>query len=279
MDIFKGWQTDPAVIALTVIAVVAYAAGIHRFGKRRGRPWPWRYTLAYAAGVATVYIALESPLDGAGDAYFAPHMAQHLLLTDVAAPCILLGAPLLLLLGALSPRAGRRVVTWLRSRPVHILLFPAVTWTVFVAALWGIHFTPFFEAALEHEGIHVTEHALYLATALLFWTPVVAIGPVPWMQGGLAYPLRMLYLMAAMGAEGLLGFCVFAARRVLYPWYAHAGLADQQAAGEIMWIGGTLVMFIAFMITGAEWAKAEICRGRALDVRSRFHRRLLSQDR
>jgi putative copper resistance protein D len=183
----------------------------------------------------------------------------------VTAPLLLLGAPLLLTLGAVSPAAGRRIVGALRSRVGLALTFPPVGWSAFILSLWILHFTGFFEAALDDERLHVLEHGIYLGTALLFWLPIVSIGPTPWARGPLSYPLRMLYLFIAMPAEGMLGFSINGARHVLYPHYAAAGLGDQQTAGEIMWIGGTLVMFVAFMIVGYEWAIHEERLGERLN--------------
>jgi cytochrome c oxidase assembly factor CtaG len=187
-------------------------------------------------------------------------MVQHLILTDVSAPLILLGAPVLLALGALPTRAARRLVSFLRSRVMHAIAFPACTWLLFIGALWTIHLSGLYEAALDDESLHVLEHIVFLGTALLFWLPVIVVGPVPWTSGPLAYPLRMLYVFAAMPAESLLGFVIYNSGHVLYPHYAASGLADQQAAGEIMWIGAGLVMFVAFMACGVEWMRDGVRR-------------------
>ena len=201
--------------------------------------------------------AVESPLDSAGDARFAPHMVQHLILTDVTAPCLLLGAPLLLILSVASNRTARRLARLLHGPLGRVLGFPPFTWSAFMLVLWGVHFTGFFEAALERESIHVLEHGVYLGAALLFWFPVISIGPTPWRGGALAYPLRMLYVLLAMPAEAILGFALAGSRKVLYSHYAAGGLTDQYQAGEIMWIGGSLAMFAAFMLVGFQWAMHE----------------------
>jgi hypothetical protein len=51
-------------------------------------------------------------------------------------------------------------------------------------------------------------------------------------------------LAVLLGAFACSAYAIAVARN-LYPNYAAAGLADQQTAGEIMWIGGTLGMFVA----------------------------------
>ena len=262
------WRFDPAIVLAVALAATAYATGAARYRRVRNRPWPRARTTWFVLALVCGTLAIESPLDAAGESRFVPHMVQHLVLTDLCAPFLLLGAPLLLALGTLPTRGARRLVWLSRSALGHVVTAPLFTWVAFVLALWLLHESTFFEAALEHESLHVLEHGLYLASALLFWFPIVAIGPTPWAGAPLAYPLRMLYLFVAMPAEGMLGFTLGSARHVLYPAYAQAGLADQQAAGEIMWVGGTLAMFVAFMIVGFEWARAEQKLGERFNARS-----------
>jgi cytochrome c oxidase assembly factor CtaG len=244
--------------AIAVLALALYAWGARSAARRRR--WPRLRSIAFTLGVVSIPLAIEGPLDAAADARFAPHMLQHLILTDVSAPLILLGAPLLLALTALPTRDARRLVSLLHSRLMHVVTFPAFTWLLFVGALWTVHLSGLYEAALENESVHVLEHIVFLGTALLFWLPVIVVGPVPWTSGPLAYPLRMIYVFAAMPAESLLGFVIYSAGHVLYPHYATSGLADQQAAGEIMWIGAGLVMFVAFMACGVEWMRDGVRR-------------------
>ncbi len=259
------WRFDPFVLVSSVATIVMYLAGVARYARVRLRAWPGHRSAFFIGGVVVALLAIESPLDAMGDAAFTPHMLQHLILTDCVAPLLLLGAPILLVLGAAPTAIARRIVALMRSRVARVVAFPATAWLLFMLSLWTLHFTPFYEAALEHEPIHILEHAMYLGTGVLFWLPVIAIGPVPWMDGPLAYPLRMLYLMTAMPAEGFLGFVLFGGRHVLYARYVTAGLADQQFAGELMWVGGSLAMFAAFMICGAEWARAERRLGERYD--------------
>ncbi len=264
--VLANWRFDPIVVITASVVLGAYLTGVARFRALRQRPWPRARTMWFLTALVAGVVAIESPLDAAGDVRFTPHMVQHLILTDVTAPLLLLGAPLLLVLSVARNRVARRIVAFLKSPIGHVLAFPVFTWSVFMLSLWLLHYSGFFEAALEYEPVHVLEHAIYLGTALLFWFPVIAIGPTPWSNGALAFPLRLLYLLVAMPAEGMLGFTLNSARHVLYPSYAAAGLADQQTAGEIMWIGGTLAMFVAFMLVGYEWAAHERRLGERLDT-------------
>jgi len=247
-------------MSLTLLCCIVagmYGFALLRYRHRIQRAWPiWR-TVCFLGGIVSGWLALASPLDAAGDERFTPHMLQHLILTDVTAPLLLVGGPLLLLLGALPQSQGKRVSTFLKSRFVHLVTSPICTWSVFILSLWIIHFSRFFEAALESEPLHLLEHAIFLTTAMLFWLPILPAGPMPYNMGSLTYPFRLLYLLIAMPAEAFLGLAIYSERSVLYRHYQAAGLGDQQAAGELMWIGSGLVMFVAFMGVAYEWARRE----------------------
>jgi putative membrane protein len=141
-----GWRFDLSVIAPAAVAMCAYAVAAQRFRVLHARRWPLDRTLWFAAGMLSLLAAVESPLDSAGDARFAPHMVQHLILTDVTAPRLLLGAPLLLILSVVSNRTARRLARLLRGPLGRVLGFPPFTWSAFMLVLWGVHFTGFFEA-------------------------------------------------------------------------------------------------------------------------------------
>jgi len=276
MSPFARWTFEPGVLACALVALGLYGTGIVRFARLRAKRWPLGRTGAWLAGVLVALLTLLSPLDALGDRAFAPHMVQHLLLTDVVAPLLLFGGPLPLLLGAVRPRAGRRTVAILRSPFVRAATSPPVAWLQFVGLLWAIHYSPLYDAALENNALHAWEHALFLGSALLFWLPVVPLGAPIETARGLAYPMRMLYVFLAMPAEGLLGFTIYTAQRVMYPHYAAAtnpfGLTaaeDQRYAGEWMWLGAMLLMFVALVFCVRAWAREEEAEGvrlnRALD--------------
>jgi len=263
-----AWRFDPVVIVACSAALALYATGVRRYRRMRGRPWSLVRSAWFVLAIVIGFATIESPLDAAGDRAFLPHMYQHLILTDLVAPLALLGGPILLVLGGARTDVARRIVAVLRSRSAHAVTFPGFTFGIFITTLWVLHFSPFFELALRFEWLHVLEHAIYLGTATLFWLPVIAVGPTPWSAGPLAYPLRMLYLIVAMPLEGFLGFAIFSEHHVMYSSYVAAGLGDQQAAGELMWIGGSLAMFVAFMIVGYEWSRAEQRLGERYNART-----------
>jgi putative copper resistance protein D len=183
-------------------------------------------------------------------------MIQHVLLSFVAAPLIVLSAPITLLLRAASPPTRRRsILPALHSRPVRILAFPVVAWILFAAVMWATHFSPLFDAALEDPLVHDLEHVLFLASALLFWWPALGLDPTPWRM---VPPVRALYVFLQMPQNTFLAVALLGAPAVLYAHYATLDrpwgpdpLLDQQVAAGIMWLVGD-VAFLAVVI-GLVW--------------------------
>ena len=225
-------------------------------GRRRVAPGPsWdRRDAAFLAGLATVLVALVSPVGTYAEALLSVHMVQHLLLVLVAAPLLVGSRPLDRLLG------GRRLP---RAPGAALVRHPLVAWLLFAATGWAVHFSPLFDLALRHAPVHGAEHALFLGSALLFWVPVVG-DPA----GRLSHPLRLLYLALAMPQNTFLALAISSAGSPLYEAYAEVArtwgptpLADQRQAGGIMWVAGDLTLLVAVLAVAGAWGGAEARRG------------------
>ena len=146
---------------------------------------------------------------------------------------------------------------------------PVVAWALFFGVLWGVHLTGFYDAALRNEGIHALEHVLLLATAVLFWMPIVRADPSP---SALSYPARILYLFVAMPAMAFLGLVLVSADEPLYGTYAQfegtaRAIADQQVAGGIMWAGTMVLIVPALAFVLLDWMRADEREARRADAR------------
>jgi len=250
-------------------AALGYLIADGRVRRAHGRVPRPRARLAFFAGLGVVVAALTGPIDAAVTTSFSIHMFQHLLLTMVAPPLLLLGAPITLALQAWPGTPRRWLLATLRSAPARLIGNPLVAWALFFVVLWGIHFTWIYEAALHNNGLHALEHIVLLVTALLFWMPIVRADPAP---SGLSYPARILYLFVAMPAMAFLGLTIVSSRQVLYPTYAHAdgvarALTDQRAAGAIMWAGTMVWIVPALGFVLLEWMRADEREAARVDAR------------
>jgi putative membrane protein len=208
-------------------------------------------------------VALISPLHAVGEQYFSVHMVQHLLLTLVAAPLLLLSSSMPVLLWAL-PRHDRATVGRLFGQPGPIrtglrwLTHPLVAWWLFVGTQWLWHLPAGYELALDNRWAHYLEHVSFFVTAILFWWPVIGSAPL---RSRLGYPTRLVYTFLAWLPNSLLGAGITLSHGVLYSHYIATAqlngndpLVDQQLAGLIMWVPGDvlfvsilLLLFVAYM--------------------------------
>jgi putative copper resistance protein D len=252
-----AWSFDPTVVAGVLAAGALYLRGLRRV-RRLDRKLANR-AACFLGGLAVLWVALQSPIDAYAEERLSVHMTQHLLLTMVAAPLLVLGAPVTLALRASTPRFRRRwLLPLLRGRAVRLLTAAPVSWAQFALVLWVSHFSPLYEAAVRSAGVHAFEHLVYIASAVLFWTPVAGVDPSP---RRLSHPARLLYLFLAMPQASFLGLAMWGSQQVLYPSYqaalGPAALDDQRLAGTIMGSAGMLVMVPALGLVLLDWLTRE----------------------
>lgn len=181
-------------------------------------------------------------------------MIQHLLITLVAAPLLILGLALYL-----SGAPQGLVARWLGALPLRMLLHPVVTWVVFAVVMWAAHLSPLYQAALESTPLHAAEHVLFLGAGLLFWAPVMGVRP-----GGatLGWPARIGYVIAALPQQSFLALVLYSSKTLLYPHYVTTDwpggpLADQRLGATIMWLGGDALLLVALVALIAAWMRHE----------------------
>lgn len=271
LDVLLAWSLEAHVLLPLLAAALIYrwAAGVVKRA-HPDNPVPRYRVAAWYLGLFVLLVALASPIATYDTTLFAVHMVQHLLLVMVAAPLLAIGAPITLLLRVCSPASRQRIwLPLLHSRPVRVLAFPVVSWSLFAAVMWASHFSSLFNAALDNDYIHLAEHALYLGSGLLFWWPVVGADPSPWRM---PHPARLAYLFLGMPQSSFLGLAIFSAPAPLYlhyetlvrPW-GPSPLVDQQWAGGIMWAGGDMCFLVAMFVALWVWLRDEERAGRLAD--------------
>jgi putative copper resistance protein D len=270
-SVLLAWSLDPVPLLGVAIAAAAYVWATRRVVATGRTPHPrWRVA-SFLAGLAAIVVALSSPIEAYEGVLFSVHMVQHMLLELVAAPLLLLGAPVTLALRVVSPPVRRSLLGILHSRVVALVTFPLVGWLLFAAVNWGWHFSTLYDQALENAALHYFQHATFLGAALLFWWPVVGADPGRWR---LPYPVRLFYLFLAMPQNSFLGVALMGASSVLYPHYLSnlrtwgpTALADQSVGGILMWVGGDIVFLIGMGAVVAAWVRHEDRRTARLDAR------------
>jgi putative membrane protein len=246
----QSWSSAAGVDVSLLVLGVIYARGWFHLRRVEPRVFSVPRLGAFVAGLASVWVALGSPLAEYDDALLTVHMIQHLLLMSVAPALFLLAAPALPLLHGMPQVLARNIVApVLRWRVVqavgNFLTRPAVAWLVAALTLMIWHVPQIFDLALRHEWLHKFEHASFLSAGLIFWWPVIQPWPSVARRPSWVIPL---YLFAAtLPCDALSGFLAFC-DRVVYTSYLSAprlagisALQDQQRAAALMW---TVVTFI-----------------------------------
>jgi putative copper resistance protein D len=267
-----AWSFQPIPLVGVLAGAIGYAWLVRRVTRRHPRnPVPAYRHWAWGGGLAAIVLALLSPIETYSGALLTVHMLQHLLLQFVAAPLLLLAAPVTLLLRAADQDTRRALLVVLHSRAVKVLTFPLLTWFLFAAVNWGWHLSDLYDYALEVDWVHYLQHAMLFGAALLFWFPVIGADPGPWR---LPYPARLFYLFLAMPQNSFLGVAIMNASHVLYPHYATLvrdwgpdPLADQQAAGTLMWVWGDLTFLLAMLLVIVAWVRQDELRNAREEAR------------
>src|SRR2546428_375315 len=245
-----NWNFEPSVVlGITFLAALYAASSLRR--RHPGEPAPTRAQVVYfMLALLGLVVALVSPLDDLADHYLlSMHMVQHLLLTLVIPPLLLLSTPAWMLRPLLSVPLAAPVLRRLTA--------PVSAYLLFNGVFAGWHAPALYELTLSNEAVHVLEHLMFMATAFLAWMPIVS--PLPELPR-LPYPAMVLYLFLQSVIPTVLGGLITFADGVLYPTYASAprvwgmsALEDQQWGGLIMWIPGAFVYLTALTVVWFVW--------------------------
>lgn len=257
-----SWSFDPQIWIGVAVAALLYTLGL-RYSLRAGLTTriPWWHCLCFAGGLATILIALESPIDTWSETYLWSHMLQHLLLVLLAAPLVLLGAPLWPIWRAIPLGARRGSLRWLMMHPRprrlglaigHLLGSPRFAWIAFVFVFDAWHVPAFYDLTLRNQTVHDLEHLLFLATALLFWAQVIPSHPL---KPRLNYGTQAMYTVSAGFVTTVPGIPLTFAVHPIYSYYATlprtpsmiSAVIDQSAAGGLMNIAAVIVFGSVFM--------------------------------
>jgi putative membrane protein len=208
--------------------------------------------VAFASGLAIMFASLNGPIHDLSDSYlFSAHMVQHLLLTMVVTPLLIVGTPAALLRPALAHPVITRIAKRITTGGAAFVLFNVV--------LIAWHLPPLYNLAMANHDVHIVQHLTFLVTSVLMWWPLLSRMPeLP----PLSRPLQLLYVCLLMIPMSVVGMIITYADVVLYPAYEVAprmwGLSpmeDQLIGGLIMWIPGSFIYIALLTVVFFKWAK------------------------
>ncbi len=260
-----GWLLCPLVAA----------AFLYALGGRRSFKTKHLRSACFYCGLVTLALAVASPIDAYSDRLFWVHMTQHVLLTMVAPPLLLLGRPWPRMLKPFAPSVRRPVARAVLvgstlgplRRIGRRLARPLPSFVLFSVALLGWHLPALYDLTLRNVFIHDLEHVLFFSTALLMWVHLV---PAATARPQLSDGQRVAYGTAALLVSWVLAVVLGLATAPVYSVYAALGsrpgglsaLADQQIAAGIMWVPASVPFLIAIFVAAYSWLDPSTARRR-----------------
>ena len=240
------WSVHPSTAVGIAALAALYVWAAHRF---RQQP-TLTQKIYFFAGLLVMFASLNGPIHDLSDDYlFSAHMVQHLLLTLAMPPLLLAGVPGWMLRPLVNRRGVARVARFFTRAPVAFVTFNLVI------AAW--HLPPLYNSAMAHHNIHILEHLMFMAAAVLMWWPLASQLPeLP----RLAYPGQMLYSFLMSIPMSIIAVYIAMSDHVLYPAYAAAPrvlpispLEDQLLGALIMWIPGGIIFYIIMTVVFFKW--------------------------
>ena len=239
-------------------AAVGYWYALTRIGPRVVKSGPAatrRQVVWFSSGLVVLWLASDWPVHDLAERYLlSAHMFEHLLISFVAPPMLLLGIPGWLTRRLLRPRWAGGTVRVVCRPLVAAMLFNGVV---------AISHAPFWvNGTLEHHALHFWAHVLLFTAAMIMWFPVVnRLAEFP----RLSPPGKMIYLFLQSVIPNVPAAFLAFATGPIYRFYTtvphpFGGLdvvSDQQLAAAVMKIGGTFCVWGIIVVVFFRWVASE----------------------
>ena len=249
------WNWEPSILIATVLITGLYLYAIGPLRKRYFPEEPVKtgQTVSFLLGIFFMFLSLVSPLDELGDSYlFSAHMVQHLVLTMIGPPLLVIGTP-----GWFIKPLVRNKIAF---RVAKALTYPAVAFVLYNVDFWLWHAPPLYNATLENQNIHILEHLTFIVFGILNWWPIFSQSKdLPRLSiGG-----QVLYLFLSGMPSVLLGAGLTFSPPLYAPYIAAprvwgiSAATDQQLGGLIMWVPVSISYIVVMSVLFIRWMQQQ----------------------
>lgn len=237
------FQAHPEVWLLVGGLVAAFIYAIKVVGPKvapEGQVISRTQLRTFIVMIALLWLSSDWPMHDLAEEYlYSMHMVQHMILTYMVPPLALLATPEWLFRLLIGKGKVYRVV--------RAATLPVVGVVVYNLTLLLTHTPELVNRSADGGPLHYSLHVLVVTTSLMFWTPVC--GPIR--EWHMSDGAKMIYLFGTSLIPTIpAGWLTFAEGSV-YDHYDHpvrvwgvSMLSDQQAAGGIMKLGGSIFMWM-----------------------------------
>jgi putative membrane protein len=221
------WNFDLILWSLLALGALAYSVACRHL--RRDAP-ARHEQISFALGWTILALALISPLCNLSVALFSARVGQHMILSLIAAPLLVLGRADVLLLQAFGVRADVPNRAEAYIAPLS-----------FALALWVWHSPAPYNATFMSHIVYWIMHVTLFASAITLWRVLL--------RGVTHEPISALIASAFTGAQMCaLGVLLTFASHALFSVHANTtwpwgwtSVEDQQFGGLLMWVPGGMV--------------------------------------
>jgi putative membrane protein len=267
------WQPHPEIWVLMVgiLGLAVYAVRV--IGPRATHEDEAIVTRSQIAWFLCAWVLLwfatDWPMHDIAEEYlYFVHMIQHLLLSLIIPPMLLIATPTWLARMVVGSGRGYRLLKW-STRVIPATLF-------FNAVVVFSHWPAIVNGTVTHGYLHYGIHVLVVFSSLIMWMPVC--GPLPELRFSLPVQMPYLFLQSIIPTVPA-GWLTFA-EGVIYKSYDKSfrlwNLSvqdDQQLAGMIMKVVGstylwTVITVLFFRFVAASERGDDHSRGMELDRRA-----------
>ena len=279
-----AWHLQPIPVLPTMAALllVGYLVGVVVL-RRHGVRWPLARTIWWLGGIATLLLVTATGVDGYGMELFSVHMVQHMVLSMLTPIFLALGAPITLIIRVLPTRHGggwnaRKVfLAILHSRVASFFTHPGVTVTLFLISLYGLYFTPIFDALMSTNWGHNLMLVHFLLIGYLYFWGVMGVDPSPrratrGIRSFSSPVLRILEMVATVPFHAFFGVVVMMSVDLIVRFYSQPNpswhispLGDQQVGGGIAWGFTEIPTLVVLGVLFWQWQSTAVRRDRVAD--------------
>jgi putative membrane protein len=252
MPVWAPWDFSPLWFIAAVLAVYWYGRGLARTPAAQ-RPALWR-TIFYYAGIALIWIVLQTRFEYMAQHMFFLNRAQHVVMHHIGPFLVALAWPGETLMEGM-PDSAKRLTRWRPLKAVVAIIqqpFLAAVLFLGLIALWltpPIHFRAMIDPAL-----YTVMNWSMVVDGLFFWCLVLDPRPAP--PAYISFGMRATLTMLVMFPQILMGALIAFAQHDIYTFYDWCGrlyptvsaLDDQQYGGMIVWIPSAMMSVVALII-------------------------------
>jgi len=255
----EPWEFSWAFLAAFVLAGVLYARGSARLRVDAGRK------VAFWAGMAIIYLSLQTYLDFYAEHEFLVHRAQQLFLHHLAPLLIVASLPSTVLRAGLPLRWrlrwSRRVrQSWPWRALAGVLFNPLVATVMFVGFILVWLVPSMQQLAMLDWRVYRFMNWSMLLSGFVYWSLVLDHRPHP--PGRMKAGMRVLSPGITMAPQMLAGAIITFSKSDLYPIFEICGRAltlnvitGQMIGGLIIWVPSAMLETFGAMLALRQWLR------------------------